>query len=377
MTRAARILLVSPRYPPALGGVERVVEMLASGLASRSFEVEVATTDPTGTSPRVERHDHLSIRRFPTLRHDDVFYLSPGLSLWLLRNVGRYDLVHAHSYHTPLALVGAIAARLHRVPFVVTPHYHGTGHTAARRLLHRPYRRLGAWMIRQAVLVLCSSEAECALIREHFGASLPTRVVEYGVDTVDVNAPDPVHGNGRTILAGGRLEAYKQIDLVVRALPHLPAQFRLVVFGDGPARAALESWAGDAGLAERVEFVGRVTDADLAHHFRTADVFVSMSREEAFGLTVLEAAAAGTPVVSSDIPAYRELAERFPAGTMHVLGVDADAASLAKAIELAATDPPPTVAASGIPTWDLMVDETLAGYRTVLAGRGRLQPERQ
>jgi glycosyltransferase involved in cell wall biosynthesis len=347
--------------------------MLVAGLIKRRLMVEVVTTDPSGSLPGVEVRDNLGIRRFPTIRHDDVFFLSPSLAVWLLREAGRFDLVHAHSYHTPLALIGAIAARLRRVPFVISPYYHGMGHTAARQSLHRPYRLLGSWMIRQAALVICSSEAECSLIRQHFGDSLPTVVVEYGVDRV----PAPTStirpaATGKTVLAGGRLEEYKQVDLVVRAVAHLPSDFRLVVFGDGPALEALEATARTIGVSERIEFVGRVPDAVLAQHFRSADVFVSLSRHESYGLTVVEAAAVGTAVVCSDIPAYREVAGRLPDGAVRLVDADADPAVAAEAITTAALAPRPVLpAASMIPSWDGMVAATIEGYRDALAARGR------
>ncbi len=373
MTRPSRILLVSPRYPPAVGGVERVVEMLATGLATRPFDVVVATADPSGTLPPSEAQGGVAIRRFPTIRHDDVFFLSPRLAIWLLRNAGRFDLVHAHSYHTPLALVGAIAARLRHVPFVISTHYHGTGHTPGRRLLHGPYRLFGTWMIRQASLVICCSEAERALIREHFGAWLPTLVVHYGLDTKPMPPAGPRPATERrTVLAGGRLEGYKQVDLVVRAVEHLPDDVRLVVFGDGPALPEIQSIARNWQLQERIDFVGRVSDEDLGRLFQSASVFVSLSRNEAFGLTVAEALAAGTVAVCSDIPAYRELADKAPDGAISLVDVDADAAEVAAAILVAADAPRPNISDGPAgPTWDDMVAETVDGYRGVLEARRR------
>jgi glycosyltransferase involved in cell wall biosynthesis len=376
MMESERILLVTPRYPPAQGGVERVVEMLAAGLVRRRFGVDVATTDPSRSLPPFEAREGLSVRRFPTIRNDDVFFLSPRLAFWLLRNAGAYDLVHAHSYHTPLALIGAIAARFHRVPFVVSPHYHGTGHTAARRFLHRPYRLFGSWMIRQAALVICCSEAERALVRHHFGAGIPTTVVQYGVDAIPATARATRPAtNGKTILAGGRLEAYKQVGIVVSALQRLPLDFRLIIFGDGPALPEIRAEAHSIGVGGRVDFVGRVSDDELRLQFRAADVFVSMSRNEAFGLTVAEAAAAGTAIICSDIPAYREMADRLPEDAIRLLDVDVDPAVLAEAIRMTAEKPRPAAGAlSSIPTWDEMAAQTVEGFRSVFGRRRRAQP---
>ena len=161
--------IVSPRYPPAIGGVERHVEELAHGLARRGVAVEVITTDPTGRLDRTELVDGIPVRRFGTIAHDGVFFLSPGLARWLVANAGRYGLIHGHSYHTPLVLAAAIAARRSHLPFVLTPHYHGTGHTPARAALHRPYKMFGARVVHAARTVICVSASEQELIERDFG----------------------------------------------------------------------------------------------------------------------------------------------------------------------------------------------------------------
>ncbi len=371
MSRPPRVLLVTPRYPPSLGGIERHVAMLAAGLAGRGLDVAVATTGSEDTAGQ-ERTGNPSIRRFPTLRDDEVFFLSPRLALWLLRSAGRYDLVHVHSYHTPVALVGAIAAWLHRVPFVVTPHYHGTGHTKARALLHRPYRRAGTWMVRRAALVLCNSQAERTLVQADFGSDLTTRVVLPGIDAPPTAYGErPAQAPGTLVLAGGRLERYKQVDVVVQAMAHLPPDFRLLVFGEGPDRDRIAETAVACGVEDRVEVAGRLSDEALQDAFASTRVFVSLSRREAFGLTVLEAAAAGSVVVCSDIPAYREVSGLAPPGSITLLDVDADPSAVANSIRAAAGRPRPDPGIAGLPTWAGTTSGVLDAYVSVLTRDGR------
>jgi glycosyltransferase involved in cell wall biosynthesis len=104
------IALVTHRYAPAIGGVERVVEQLARGLARRGIAVEVITTDPTRQLPMLEQRDGVLVRRFPTLANDSTYYVAPRLAAWLKRNAARFALIHAHSYHTALAPQAALAA---------------------------------------------------------------------------------------------------------------------------------------------------------------------------------------------------------------------------------------------------------------------------
>jgi glycosyltransferase involved in cell wall biosynthesis len=369
MTEAAgRIGLVAPRYAPALGGVERCVEMLARGLVASGQVVEVITTDPTGRLPPVEDRDGVLVRRFPTVVHDSVFFVAPALGWWLLRNAGRYDVIHAHSYHTPLGLLAALACRRERLPFIVSPYFHGTGHTRMRRLLHTPYRPLGAWMLRQATNVICISEAERTLLLRQFGPALRTVIVRCGVPTEELQSAQPWEKPpGRVlVLAVGRLETYKQTERAIAALPSLPPSYEIVVIGNGPARPAIETLSARLGVANRVHLLGHVSQHDLLAWYRTADVLVSLSRHESFGLAVVEAAVAGCAVVASDIPAHREVAEDLPEGRVALLPPDASAAQLARALQEAArSGRPANIEQWSLPTWAGAVDATLACYRAV------------
>src|SRR5689334_13790058 len=94
--------MVTPRYVPEIGGVERYVEQVTLDLVRRGISVEVLTTDPTGKLPAREERDGVLVRRFRTIGNDAVYMLSPGLAFWLWRNVQRYALINAHGYHTAM-----------------------------------------------------------------------------------------------------------------------------------------------------------------------------------------------------------------------------------------------------------------------------------
>lgn len=362
---ALSVALIAHQYPPAVGGVERHVAELARGFVRRGLHVEVITCDPTGRRPAHAMQDGVLVHRFPTLAHDAVFYISPSLGLWLLRHAPRFTLLHAHSYHTPLALQALLAARASRLPFVLTTHYHGDGHSLVRRALHRPYRLAGRVLVRAARPLICVSQVERGLLERHFGHRLVTAIVPNGVDVDRIReaqpfAKDPAR---KLIVLAGRIETYKQIDRVVQAMPQLPGEFEMVVIGDGPARAQVEQCVHDLDLAVRVQLLGRLPQADLHRWLRTADVFVSLSLHEAFGITLLEGAVAGANVVASDIPAHREVAGYVAQNCVSFIRPDCSAGELSSAIREAAGRPAPTQAAGmRVPSWTDTVEGTLACY---------------
>jgi glycosyltransferase involved in cell wall biosynthesis len=370
------VALVTPRYPPAIGGIERTVANLARRLARRGFGVEVVTTDPTGQLPSVEEDDGVVVRRFPTVAGDSVYFVAPELGSWLWRNAARFGLIHAHSYHTPLALQAALAARRASVPLLLSPYYHGTGHSLARRALHLPYRPLAGWLVRRAERMVYISETERALLERRHGTPRSHVVAPCGVEVERVRGgvmPAAAYRR-RTILAVGRLESYKQTDRLVAALPYLPPEYEVVVIGSGPLRPRLEQLADRLGERERLRLLDHVSQQELSAWYRCADAFVSLSRHESFGLTVLEGAASGAPAVVSDIPAHREVAGYLPEGRVLFAAERFGAADLAHLVQEAvrcgrAGD----TTGWELPTWDAMADTVAAAYADVLeTRRGRL-----
>jgi glycosyltransferase involved in cell wall biosynthesis len=370
-----RVALIVPQYAPAVGGVERHATELARGLREHGVEVEVATCDPTRTLSRTSLDEGVPVRRFSTIARDRVFFLSPGLFRWVVANARRFDVIHAHSYHSALAFGAFVAARLARRRFVLTPHYHGTGHSTLRRLLHVPYRPLGMLMVRGADVVICVSDAERRKLRRDFGSKVVTVLAPNGVDRDEIAAAQPFE-EGRDIdardivLAAGRLEAYKRIDRTIAAMTHLP-DHRLVVIGSGPAQATLEEQVAQLGLQERVTFLGAVPRNDLHRWFRTASVFVSLSEHEAFGITLLEAAVGGAGVVASDIPAHREVSAYVPGTPVRLIAADSAPGGIAEAIRETRRMSSDAPELPGVPLWSQTVDQTLEAYRLALAASER------
>ena len=365
---ALKVLLVTPRYAPAIGGVEWHTQMLANQLRRQGVSIEVACTDPTARAPHVGRVEGITVRRFPTFRGDSTFFVAPSLARWVVRHSGAYDIVHAHSYHTPIPLLAAIAASRARVPLVVTPYFHGTGHTAARRLLHVPYRFAGAWAMRRADAIICISAAERRLLEERFEVQ-PNRVkvIPVGIDVDELASARAISRppGRRVVLVVGRLERYKGAARVIEAAGQLPTDVDLVVIGDGPDRIDVLAAAGRAGIDDRFQLHARVERDKLLSWYRTADVFVSMSDHESFGITLLEAVASGARAVASDIPAHREVAQFLPAGAVELVDGDASSTQLAAQIVRAAARGRISEASATVPTWQEVGMRTLDVYRRV------------
>lgn len=226
---------------------------------------------------------------------------------------GRYDLVHCHLYRAQV--YGALAARLAGVRAVVS-----TEHSLNDKLIEgRPTDRPG---VRGLYLAAARMTTRIVAVSEPVAARLvawgvPARkvtVIPVGIETSafafdadarrDVRAELGLPDDAVVIGGVGRLVEPKRFDLMLRAAAPLPGTTVLLV-GEGPARAGLAALADELGMAGRVRFAGQ--RLDVARLLSAMDVFASTSPEETFGVAILEAMAAGLPVVYAAAPALSAL----------------------------------------------------------------------
>jgi glycosyltransferase involved in cell wall biosynthesis len=358
-----RIALVVSAYAPAVGGVENHVRQLATGLAARD-DVTVVTHLLDPKHPPAESDDGVEIRRFPLTVSATNYRYSTALGRFLRRDGKDFDVVHVHSYHT---LVGVNALLAGVDPLVFTPHYHGTGHTKFRALLHKPYRFVGERVIRRCRAIVCVSRAEAAQVSADFPGSAGRVVVIPNGTSPSHPSTDALRSSPAgpsDVVSVGRLETYKRTDLLIRAVASLPPPTRVIVIGDGPARPHLENLVHDLRLDDRVVLAGRLPQETVNAALGGTGVVASMSEHEAFGLSVADGLAAGARVVASDLPAHREVAALGGRPDLVTLVPGGDPEALARAVgaALRAGRPPHP---ARLPSWDDVVRQTRDVYAEV------------
>jgi glycosyltransferase involved in cell wall biosynthesis len=164
------------------------------------------------------------------------------------------------------------------------------------------------------------------------------------------------------VLTVGRVERYKNVDLIIRAFSGVRAEATLVVVGDGPDRPRLERLAAGAG---RVRFTGRVSDAELEALLSAADVVTSASDHEAFGLVMADGLTAGARVVASGIPAHREIG-RLAGPAAPISYVDPrNTTDFAVALDTALAKGRAAAGQAWLPSWSEVADQTRDLYAAV------------
>jgi len=319
-----RIGLVCPYSLAVPGGVQAQVLGLARVLRRLGHEARVLApchgpppelfVTPLGNS-------------IPTAANGSMAPVAPDFAAALrtmraLRDE-EFDIVHLHE---PLAPGPTLTALLmHPAPTVAT--FHAAGDSSS-------YRWLNPALVRFAdrIDVRCAvSDDARDLAQRYLGGSY--ELVHNGVEVDRWRLAEPLKPDGPTVFFCGRHEPRKGLDVLLAAMASLPPTTRCWVAGTGPDTARLQTqYAGDP----RIEWLGCISDDEKIARMRGASVFCAPSLGgESFGVVLIEAMAARTPIVASDLPGYRNVARPDQDAAL-VPGGDADA--LAAALRVVLTD---------------------------------------
>ncbi len=297
MTPSLSVVHVYKSFPPVRGGIEGHVDLLTRLLARQGLRPEVLCASAPG-APADEVRDGVRIHRCTPLLTLASTPLPPALP-WRLRR-SPAEIVHLHYPWPPAELAYLLGGRGR--PLVVTLHCEVIRYPGLARALRPLTRRV----LRAARRIVVSSPALAGtpLLAKHAGR---VRVIPFGVDVERFRpaptAADPIpHVPRPRILFVGRLRHYKGLPVLAAALGRLP-RAHLVVVGDGPERAALERALEVHGCRERAHLLGEVADDLLLRLLQSVDAAAlpSISRAEAFGLSIAEAQACGVPAVTTDV----------------------------------------------------------------------------
>lgn len=318
-----RVLLTA--YPPDMGVARHVID-LAEGALAAGWKVDLAS--PAGSEqaealagrPGVRLHGLPGEHGPPS--PTDAVAIPP-----LVRLVGDATVVHAHSSKAGFLtrLAAASAGRRRRTVF--SPHaWSFWSADGPRAQLYLALERLAAHWCRTIVAV--SAAERDAGVRAGVGRAADYRVVLNGVDVDRFSAPpSPVRGR---VLFLGRLAPQKRPDVALRAfarLRELVPDATLDFVGDGSLRPELDRLAASLGVGDAVRFLG--TRGDVPALLAGASCFVLTSDYEGCPLTVLEAMAAGVPVVATAVGGVPELVSERTGVLVPAADIEATAHALA------------------------------------------------
>lgn len=296
MAALPRLLVLTPDFPPAPGGIQALTHRLAAGI--EGFDVRVLTCDAPGATS-FDAGSGLRTRRVRVDNRPGPLRLG-ALNAAAVSEALRFSPDAILSAHIVVSPAAVAVRRLLGAPAM--QYFH------ANEIGGKP--RLAAFAARQADVVVAVSAYTAQLIAATGAAPRDLRIIPPGVDLpidlVSEQADRP------TVLTIARLrDSYKGHDVLIHALALVRSKVgdvELVVIGDGPLRGELERLADSLGLTNAVRFLGAVSDRQRNSWLRSAHVFAMPSRlpvdglaGEGFGIVYMEAAAYSKPVLAGNV----------------------------------------------------------------------------
>lgn len=361
-----RVLMVTPRFFPEMGGVENHVFQVAGRLARAGVQITVLTTDREGKLPQCEQINGADVRRARAWPAHRDYYLAPGMYAYIQQ--GHWDLIHLQSYHTLVAPLTMFAARQARVPYVVT--FHGGGHSSRVRNRLRGIQ----WsflrpLISGAERLIAVAEFEIEFWSKVFGVPAERFVlIPNGADLPTLKQRGRGATHGRTVIASiGRLERYKGHQRIIAALPYILNQcpdVQLWIAGVGPYETALRNLANKLDVSDHVEIRAvPVSERDrMAKEVSQAALVVLFSEYETHPIAVLEAIALGRPALVSATSGLKELADK---GLAQAISLNSTPRQVAEAV-LTQLHQPHVPPQFKLPTWDECAMDLFTLYKQVV-----------
>ncbi len=388
--RPLRILMVSARFAPFVGGTEIHTGRVADELSRRGHSVTVLTTDGAGSLPEEEHIGLVRVLRVPAYPAGSDLYLSPAIGREI--KAGRWDLVHVQGYHTAVAPIALVAAQRVGLPTVLT--FHSGGHSSRLRNMIRPIqvRYLQRYLLR-AERLFGVSDFEANLFARRLGIRreritvIPNGVspgegeTTAGSATPESGTDDQRPTGTKTLLSIGRLVRYKGHHKVIQAMPHLLSlepDTKLLILGRGPYEKELRKLARKLGVSDHVEFdfIPSEESHRLRAILRDASLAVLLSDYESHGMAAHEALTVGLPLAVMDKSALSELvtsglAQAIPPHATSREVAEIVARCLHRPVEVATGPTEPT------PTWSTIADRLEHHYYQVVNGEPNGYPSKR
>jgi rhamnosyl/mannosyltransferase len=296
MSKALRVLHVGKFYPPHNGGMETHLRTLCRELNHFADTRVIVANDRRETS--VEQIDGVTVTRAGRALQAGSSPICPQMC----RLIGQSDadIIHIH-LPNPIALI-AYWASGHKGRLVIT--YHSD--ILRQRFLSGAFLPILQQALHRATAIISASPnyIECSPVLNPWRSRC--HVIPFGIDPThfeeeNTSETDIIRSRfgPRIVLGVGRLVYYKGFQYLIEAMQSVDGC--LLLIGDGPLRAELESCAKNSGVSHKVHFLGSIED--IRPYYKAADVFAlsSCARTEAFGIVQLEAMASGKPVVNTNL----------------------------------------------------------------------------
>jgi len=233
----------------------------------------------------------------------------------MLMDLRDFDILHSHSYRSFQTDIGCLVSAVNRKPFVLTTHgaLSGYKYILKNKFAHLPYKIYDVATfkntVREADAIIVSSKNEYAEALEFGIHKKKMHLILEGIDTTDYESHQDKFNEVLNLLFVGRIARNRHLEPIIKGLQYLDKVKLTIVGGEEKSSSLsrrgylseLKALVDELGVRKRINFAGAKYEKELMSYYRAADVFVYTSLYENFGQTILEAAAAGLPIISTPV----------------------------------------------------------------------------
>ncbi len=310
-----RIAFFTDTYEPQKNGVVTSINFFAEALHRRGHKVKIF-------SPAAPGYHNGKVRFLRSIEFPRYQGYRIALPFLKPSEVKKFDVVHVHTPAT-LGILGIVLAKYYKIPVVGTfhtllpefAHYLALPHT--EKLTKRVLWKYSSIFYSKCDMTIAPTNFISYVLRKHGVKNVvvvPTgiRIKRHKKHKSYLRKKYGFEKNDKIILHVGRISKEKNIQFIIKSLKKfLKGNIKLVITSDGPYRKHVEILAGKN---KNIKFTGFLTQKQLEDYYSLADIFVAASKSETQGLTLLEAAAHGLPIVAYDSPVTSEFLKGSKSG---------------------------------------------------------------
>ena len=330
-----RILHVTPRYFPNIGGTEIVAQKISETLVAKGFQAIVYSVDLNNNLPKEQIINGVLVKRFRPILSDPYYIPEPKFIRAIRRE--NADIIHVHNIHIPLTLLTVLLKR-GKQKILLQPHYHRFGQTVFRHSLFKVYKYLLNNIIFScADVIIANSIYEKRILQEDFSKCKNVILLPEGIDTEELKNVKQDSEEPKRVLYIGALKRYKNVDKIIEgfamAVKETKEKMRLVIVGQGPEWEFLNDLARRLGIVGCIEWKHGLPRQQLLQEYAKSSVFIMLSPLESFSRVVYEALLIGIPVVVLNFGATKYLVDAGFAEGVNSLKPSEIADSLRRALQ--------------------------------------------
>jgi glycosyltransferase involved in cell wall biosynthesis len=305
-----KIIQITSFYPPHLGGMEYIVRELSERLAERGHEIEVFTSDIGCGKEKRKSGKNIKVNY---LRNIFIAHTPIMLSLlFRLMKVSENSVLHVHIAPAFVPEITYLVHKIKKVPFVAHVHL-DVGPSGKMGFLLPLYKKIFLQrVLRSAAVIVVPSYSYVELVSEKY--SIPENKIiriPCGIDLNNFSANPGRQDKTKKLLFVGRLTVQKNIPLLIESFKKIIEKgftdIELNIVGDGEEKEKITELIRKEELEQKIIMLGELSGRGLYKIYANSDIFVFTSGYESFGIVLIEAMASGLPIVSTDIPAVRDI----------------------------------------------------------------------